>query len=129
MIRVGASRLKHQSVGDGGRSVEPVHNHASISDRLGNWVKVAQAQFSPSSGAPTFSNMRRKTRTSGALLDQREVARLLKVKERCIENWRHRGFGPAFIKVSSRMVRYRVEDLSLWIETMRRVPPGAEGRI
>jgi hypothetical protein len=59
------------------------------------------------------------------MLDQRQVADVLKVSSRCIENWRHRGFGPAFIRVSSRAVRYRAEDLNQWIEGMTRVPPGA----
>ncbi|MBL4601293.1 MAG: hypothetical protein JKY84_00965 [Emcibacteraceae bacterium] len=36
---------------------------------------------------------------------------------RALQNWRIRGGGPKFIKVSSRSVRYRRCDLNIWAES------------
>jgi len=32
-----------------------------------------------------------------------------------LQNWRLRGGGPAFVKVSARAVRYRLSDLADWV--------------
>ena len=50
------------------------------------------------------------------LLDQRQAAALLGLgSPRTLESWRFRGFGPKFVKLSSRLVRYRVSDLNEWV--------------
>ena len=36
-----------------------------------------------------------------------ETARFLNVSERCLENWRVRGGGPKYLRLSRRCVRYR----------------------
>jgi len=50
------------------------------------------------------------------LIDEKEAADLLCYSVRALQNWRHRGGGPKFIKVSSRSVRYRVRDIQEWVE-------------
>lgn len=50
------------------------------------------------------------------LVDEREAASILCYSVRALQNWRHRGGGPAYVKVSSRSVRYRRRDLMDWIE-------------
>ena len=50
------------------------------------------------------------------LVDEREAASILCYSVRALQNWRHRGGGPKFIKVSARSVRYRRRDLMDWIE-------------
>ena len=50
------------------------------------------------------------------LVRQEEAAALLSVTARCMENWRHRGEGPKFVKISARCIRYRHIDLKEWIE-------------
>lgn len=50
------------------------------------------------------------------LVRQEEAAALLSVSPRCMENWRYRGEGPDFVRVSGRCVRYRRSDLDKWIE-------------
>ncbi|MBD3678668.1 MAG: helix-turn-helix domain-containing protein [Rhodobacteraceae bacterium] len=50
------------------------------------------------------------------LMDEREAANLLCYSVRALQNWRHRGGGPRFVKVSGRSVRYRRRDLLAWIE-------------
>ena len=50
------------------------------------------------------------------LMDEREAASILCYSVRALQNWRHRGGGPKFIKVSARSVRYRRRDLMDWIE-------------
>ncbi len=56
------------------------------------------------------------TQDPNALVDEREAASLLCYSVRGLQNWRHRGGGPRFVKVSARSVRYRRSDLLAWIE-------------
>lgn len=53
--------------------------------------------------------------TPSTLVDEREAASILCYSVRALQNWRHRGGGPDFVKVSSRSVRYRRTDLEKWI--------------
>ena len=50
------------------------------------------------------------------LMDEREAASILCYSVRALQNWRHRGGGPKFVKVSARSVRYRRRDLLEWVE-------------
>jgi len=50
------------------------------------------------------------------LVNEREAADVLCYSVRALQNWRHRGGGPKFVKVSARSVRYRVRDLLDWID-------------
>ncbi len=49
------------------------------------------------------------------LLTEQEAAAVIGFTPRFLQARRHRGDGPAFIRVSSRAVRYRPEDLDAWI--------------
>lgn len=49
-------------------------------------------------------------------MNETEAADVLCYSVRALQNWRHRGGGPKFIKVSARSVRYRRRDLLDWIE-------------
>lgn len=49
------------------------------------------------------------------LMDEREAASILCYSVRALQNWRHRGGGPDFVKVSARSIRYRRSDLEKWI--------------
>ena len=51
-----------------------------------------------------------------SLIDERKAADILCYSVRALQNWRCRGGGPRFIKVSGRSVRYRRRDLLAWIE-------------
>lgn len=51
-----------------------------------------------------------------SLVDEREAASILCYSVRALQNWRHRGGGPDFVRVSSRSIRYRRSDLAAWIE-------------
>ncbi|MGB0497542.1 MAG: helix-turn-helix transcriptional regulator [Rubricella sp.] len=50
------------------------------------------------------------------LLDEKEAADLLCYSVRALQNWRHRGGGPRYVRVSARSIRYRRRDLLAWIE-------------
>lgn len=50
------------------------------------------------------------------LVDENEAADMLCYSVRALQNWRCRGGGPRFVKVSARSVRYRRRDLLAWIE-------------
>ena len=50
------------------------------------------------------------------LLNEKEAAGFLGYSVRALQNWRLRGGGPRFVKVSSRSIRYRRRDLLAWIE-------------
>src|SRR5207249_12117286 len=64
-----------------------------------------------------------------ALLREEEAAALLHFTARALQAWRHAGTGPAFVRVSSRAIRYRRRDLLAWAAA-RRHPPAdpAAGR-
>lgn len=47
-------------------------------------------------------------------LNETDAAHSLGFKSRTLQEWRRTGEGPAFLRVSSRCVRYRVEDLEAW---------------
>mgnify|MGYP001797023064 FL=1 len=51
------------------------------------------------------------------LMDEREAASILCYSVRALQNWRHRGGGPKYVKVSARSVRYRRRDLLEWVES------------
>ncbi len=50
------------------------------------------------------------------LMNEHEAAEVLCYSVRALQNWRSRGGGPKFIKVSARSIRYRRRDLLDWIE-------------
>ena len=54
------------------------------------------------------------------LLDEKEAAKYLGFSPRSLQNWRVRGGGPRFVKVSKRSVRYRISDLVAWVENRTR---------
>lgn len=54
------------------------------------------------------------------LIGENEAAQFLGYTVRALQNWRVRGGGPRFVKVSSRSIRYRRRDLNAWIEARLR---------
>jgi predicted DNA-binding transcriptional regulator AlpA len=49
-----------------------------------------------------------------AMLREGDAAALVGFTPRALQDWRRRGVGPRFVKVSSRGVRYRKKDLLEW---------------
>src|SRR3989338_2854234 len=50
------------------------------------------------------------------LLDQRQAAvRLGLPSSRTLEAWRHRGYGPLFLRLPPSLVRYRASDIDQWL--------------
>ena len=50
------------------------------------------------------------------LMNENEAAEFLSYTTRALQNWRVRGGGPHYIKVSARSIRYRKRDLIAWVE-------------
>lgn len=50
------------------------------------------------------------------LINETEAASFVGYTIRALQNWRVRGGGPRFVKISARSVRYRRRDLLEWIE-------------
>jgi predicted DNA-binding transcriptional regulator AlpA len=50
------------------------------------------------------------------LLRENEAAGFLGFSVRALQNWRVRGGGPVYVKVSARSVRYRRADLLAWTQ-------------
>jgi predicted site-specific integrase-resolvase len=46
---------------------------------------------------------------------EQDAARALGVSVKTLQKWRHFGGGPNYIKISSRCVRYRPEDLAAFL--------------
>lgn len=51
------------------------------------------------------------------LLDAHETARLLSVTNQTLINWRKISFGPPFIKIGRKIIRYRRADVSAWLDS------------
>jgi DNA-binding XRE family transcriptional regulator len=49
------------------------------------------------------------------LLDQDEVAEMLKVSPKTLEYWRYKKVGPKFIRVGKKLARYLVADVNEFI--------------
>lgn len=49
------------------------------------------------------------------LLCTKETARLLRISHRTLESWRGIGEGPKYCRVGGRNIRYRPEDIDLYI--------------
>tara|TARA_R110000868_G_scaffold194517_3_gene439956 strand:- start:5328 stop:5558 length:231 start_codon:yes stop_codon:yes gene_type:complete len=50
------------------------------------------------------------------LMNENEAADFLSYSVRALQNWRVRGGGPIYVKVSARSIRYRRRDLIAWAE-------------
>lgn len=50
------------------------------------------------------------------LINEMQAAKFLGYTVRALQNWRVRGGGPPFVKVSARSIRYRRRDLIAWAE-------------
>lgn len=52
------------------------------------------------------------------LIGESEAADFLGYTARALQNWRVRGGGPQFVRVSSRSIRYRRRDLIAWADSL-----------
>lgn len=59
------------------------------------------------------------------MLKTDEVAEMLGVAPRTLEDWRCRGGGPPYVSVSRRCVRYRLRDVETWLEARNRTSTSA----
>ena len=63
------------------------------------------------------------------LLTEEEAAQTLGFTARFLQNRRHRGDGPRYVRISARAIRYRPEDLAAFAAKLVRTStsdPGAE---
>jgi predicted DNA-binding transcriptional regulator AlpA len=49
------------------------------------------------------------------LVNEAETAALLGIAPRTLQEWRRKGAGPAFIRLTGRSVRYRQADVLAWV--------------
>jgi predicted DNA-binding transcriptional regulator AlpA len=50
------------------------------------------------------------------LYTEEEVAKILHISSRTLQAWRLKGFGPPFVKMGSKSIRYKSCDLVAYIE-------------
>lgn len=62
-----------------------------------------------------------------SLMTPRSVAAVLNVRPDTLSQWRFANRGPAYVKIG-RLVRYREDDLTAWLEAMRVPSVDAPGR-
>jgi predicted DNA-binding transcriptional regulator AlpA len=68
-----------------------------------------------------------------SLMEQRwftpgELAEKLGVSVRTLDDWRRKGRGPRYFKVSYRSVKYPAEDVETWLQSLRCPPAGGRYR-
>ena len=49
------------------------------------------------------------------LVTQEEVAEYLSVSTRTLEHWRRVNLGPPYVKLGTRIVRYRISEIQNWL--------------
>ncbi len=76
---------------------------------------------------PTSSPRLESGENLDSLVRQEKAAIILEVTPRCLENWRHRGGGPSYVRISARCIRYRRSDLNKWIEERVRTSTSDRG--
>lgn len=57
---------------------------------------------------------------SESLMTPKDVARALAVDLRCLQEWRTRGAGPAYLKLGPKTIRYRRADIDAFIERAKK---------
>ena len=62
------------------------------------------------------------TQTTPTFLTQHELAELLRLPERTLEDWRLTHAGPPYLKLG-RHVRYEVEDVLAWVREIEPEKP------
>ncbi len=62
-------------------------------------------------------NQQQTTDYTVKLINEHEAADYIGHSVRALQNWRIRGGGPKFVKISHRSIRYRRCDLNDWIES------------
>lgn len=67
------------------------------------------------------------TRTPPTLLDTPSAAKVLGVRPRTLEDWRRRGGGPPYIRVSATCVRYSLDPLEAWLQARTATCTAEEG--
>ena len=55
------------------------------------------------------------------VLSTKDAAKYLSLSGRTLEAFRRTGNGPSYIKVSNRCVRYRLSDLTAWLNNRARI--------
>lgn len=63
------------------------------------------------------------------LINEAQAADFLGITSRCLQNWRYRGGGPKYVRVSIRCIRYTRHDIRKWAKGRARTStsdPGPE---
>ena len=63
-----------------------------------------------------------------ALITERDAAKFLGLTDRTMQAWRRKGGGPRYVKISSRCIRYRREDLREWADARVRTSTADPGQ-
>ncbi len=53
------------------------------------------------------------------LLTSEAAAKLMSISPATLRLWRHKGHGPAYVRISTVSVKYRLEDIQAWIDAHR----------
>lgn len=47
------------------------------------------------------------------------ASKILGITRQCLSLWRRRGFGPSWVQISPRIIRYRRDEVEAWAEGRR----------
>jgi hypothetical protein len=62
-----------------------------------------------------------------SLINEESAAKFVNLTQRCLQGFRYRGGGPAFIRLSCRCIRYRRTDLRAWADARVRTSTSDQG--
>lgn len=84
------------------------------------WTRYCLTSNDDSMWCATMADMQERARTdldyADRLINEQEAAEFLGFSVRALQNWRLRGGGPNYVRVSRRSVRYRRRDLMRWAD-------------
>lgn len=59
-------------------------------------------------------------------MNEKETALMLGFSQRTLQNWRHSGQGPKYLRVNRRVIRYRLSDVQSWVDSRIRESTATE---
>jgi predicted DNA-binding transcriptional regulator AlpA len=103
------------------------HAHAALIAPVPILGNTGSAISRADSGATLPPSANQLPPDSRRLLTEAAVAARLSLSPATLRNWRVRGFGPPFVRLSRRAVRYEAEVVDNWIAVRARRSTGDEG--
>jgi hypothetical protein len=98
------------------RLIEPTENIIKIPEKLENTQKkIGSKEIIKINPTQSFADLDPELH-----IDEKRAAEYLSISPRTLQGYRTKGGGPEFVKISHKVVRYKIADLIKWVENRKR---------